>query len=102
MLPKKKFFIIRIVVLIIFLYILFYLLYGKKNIFVYFSLKKDIKTMHHKLDLLQMKAIALNKKLESLSSTIIDADLIEEIAKKEFFFVKKNELTITNDNYVKY
>ena len=101
MFSDQRFFILRIVVLVILLYILFCLFYGKKNIFSYRALKKEINILHNELDLLKITRIELEKRLCDISSRTIDADLIEEIAKKELFFTKKNELIIINHDNIK-
>lgn len=72
-------------------YFLLHGLYGDRGLFSYFEVKQKMEASIQELQIVHAERIKLEKKVNLLSPESLDADILEEEAKKNFDLGKRKE-----------
>ena len=82
----------------LFLYLLYFLIYGKRGIRSYYLIINQYSSMEKKLIILQNKNKELEDKISRLSPNTLDLDYLDEQIRSNTGKISENELVIKLDN----
>ena len=80
------------------LYLLYFLIYGKRGILAYYKIVNQYSSMEKKLFILENKNKELEDKISRLSPNTLDLDYLDEKIRSNTGKISENELVIQLDN----
>ena len=81
----------------IFLYLVYFLVYGQRGLLQYFYLSKQNQEYNETLARLNSENQYLNNRIKKLQPNTVDLDFLDEQVRKKLGLVDKNEIVIILD-----
>ena len=81
----------------IFLYLVYFLVYGQRGLLQYFYLSKQNQEYNQKLFQLTSENQYLSNRIKKLQPNTVDLDFLDEQARKKLGLIDKNEIVIILD-----
>ena len=81
----------------IFLYLVYFLVYGQRGLLQYFYLSKQNKEYKETLVQLTSENQYMSNRIKKLQPNTVDLDFLDEQIRKKLGFIDKNEIVITLD-----
>ena len=81
----------------IFLYLVYFLVYGQRGLLQYFYLSKQNQEYNETLALLTSENQYLNNRIKKLQPNTVDLDFLDEQVRKKLGLIDKNEIVIILD-----
>ena len=81
----------------IFLYLVYFLVYGQRGLLQYFYLSKQNQEYNEKLSQLTSENQYLSNRIKKLQPNTVDLDFLDEQARKKLGLIDKNEIVIILD-----
>ena len=81
----------------IFLYLVYFLVYGQRGLLQYFYLSKQNQEYNETLARLNSENQYLNNRIKKLQPNTVDLDFLDEQARKKLGLIDKNEIVIILD-----
>ena len=81
----------------IFLYLVYFLVYGQRGLLQYFSLSKQNHEYNEKLSQLTSENQYLSNRIKKLQPNTVDLDFLDEQVRKKLGLIDKNEIVIILD-----
>jgi len=81
----------------IFLYLVYFLVYGQRGLLQYFYLSKQNKEYNERLSQLTSENQYLNNRIKKLQPNTLDLDFLDEQVRKKLGLIDKNEIVIILD-----
>ena len=81
----------------IFLYLVYFLIYGQRGLLQYFYLSKQNQEYNEKLSQLTSENQYLSNRIKKLQPNTVDLDFLDEQARKKLGLIDKNEIVIILD-----
>ena len=78
----------------IFLYLVYFLVYGQRGLLQYFYLSKQNQVYNERLSQLTSENQYLSNRIKKLQPNTIDLDFLDEQARKKLGLIDKNEIVI--------
>ena len=82
----------------VFFYFAFHLVTGERGLLAYVRLKNEMETVRKKADAVQAKKLELSKNVAGLRDDNLNLDLLEELARKDLGYSKKDEVVLFEDD----
>ena len=83
-----------LVTFFIFIYLVYFLIYGQRGLLQYFYLSKQNKEYTQKLTKLTSENDYLNDRIKRLQPNTVDLDFLDEQVRKKLGLIDKNEIVI--------
>ena len=81
----------------IFLYLVYFLVYGQRGLLQYFYLSKQNQEYNETLVQLTLENQYLSNRIKKLQPNTVDLDFLDEQVRKKLGFIDKNEIVIILD-----
>ena len=81
----------------IFLYLVYFLVYGQRGLLQYFYLSKQKQEYNERLSQLTSENQYLSNRIKKLQPNTVDLDFLDEQARKKLGLIDKNEIVIILD-----
>ena len=81
----------------IFLYLLYFLVYGQRGLLQYFYLSKQNQEYNERLSHLTSENQYLSNRIKKLQPNTVDLDFLDEQVRKKLGLIDKNEIVIILD-----
>ena len=81
----------------IFLYLVYFLVYGQRGLFQYFYLSKQNQEYNEKLAKLTSENQYMSNRIKKLQPNTVDLDFLDEQVRKKLGLIDKNEIVIILD-----
>ena len=81
----------------IFLYLVYFLVYGQRGLLQYFYLSKQNQEYNETLAQLSSENQYMSNRIEKLQPNTLDLDFLDEQVRKKLGFIDKNEIVIILD-----
>ena len=81
----------------IFLYLVYFLVYGQRGLLQYFYLSKQNQEYNETLDRLTSENKYLDNQIKKLQPNTVDLDFLDEQVRKKLGLIDKNEIVIILD-----
>ena len=81
----------------IFLYLVYFLVYGQRGLLQYFYLSKQNQEYNERLSQLTSENQYLSNRIKKLQPNTVDLDFLDEQARKKLGLIDKNEIVIILD-----
>ena len=81
----------------IFLYLVYFLVYGQRGLLQYFYLSKQNQEYNERLFQLTSENQYLNNRIKKLQPNTVDLDFLDEQVRKKLGLIDKNEIVIILD-----
>ena len=81
----------------IFLYLVYFLIYGQRGLLQYFYLSKQNQEYNEKLSQLTSENQYLSNRIKKLQPNTVDLDFLDEQVRKKLGLIDKNEIVIILD-----
>ena len=81
----------------IFLYLVYFLVYGQRGLLQYFYLSKQNQEYNETLAQLSSENQYMSNRIEKLQPNTVDLDFLDEQVRKKLGFIDKNEIVIILD-----
>ena len=81
----------------IFLYLVYFLVYGQRGLLQYFFLSKQNHEYKEKLDRLTYENQYMGNRIKKLQPNTVDLDFLDEQVRKKLGLIDKNEIVIILD-----
>ena len=81
----------------IFLYLVYFLVYGQRGLLQYFYLSKQNQEYNEKLSQLTSENQYLSNRIKKLQPNTVDLDFLDEQVRKKLGLIDKNEIVIILD-----
>ena len=81
----------------IFLYLVYFLVYGQRGLLQYFYLSKQNQEYKEALDQLTSENQYMSNRIKKLQPNTVDLDFLDEQVRKKLGFIDKNEIVIILD-----
>ena len=81
----------------IFLYLVYFLVYGQRGLLQYFYLSKQNQEYNETLAQLTLENQYLNNRIKKLQPNTVDLDFLDEQVRKKLGLIDKNEIVIILD-----
>ena len=81
----------------IFLYLVYFLVYGQRGLLQYFYLSKQNQEYNETLARLTLENQYLDNQIKKLQSNTVDLDFLDEQVRKKLGLIDKNEIVIILD-----
>ena len=81
----------------IFLYLVYFLVYGQRGLLQYFYLSKQNQQYNEKLFQLTSENQYMSNRIKKLQPNTVDLDFLDEQVRKKLGFIDKNEIVIILD-----
>ena len=81
----------------IFLYLVYFLVYGQRGLLQYFYLSKQNQEYNETLAQLSSENQYMSNRIEKLKPNTVDLDFLDEQVRKKLGFIDKNEIVIILD-----
>ena len=81
----------------IFLYLVYFLVYGQRGLLQYFYLSKQNQEYKETLSVLNSENQYLSNRIKKLQPNTVDLDFLDEQARKKLGLIDKNEIVIILD-----
>ena len=81
----------------IFLYLVYFLVYGQRGLLQYFYLSKQNQEYNETLDRLTSENKYLDNQIKKMQPNTVDLDFLDEQVKKKLGLIDKNEIVIILD-----
>ena len=81
----------------IFLYLVYFLVYGQRGLFQYLYLSKQNQEYNERLFQLTSENQYLNNRIKKLQPNTVDLDFLDEQVRKKLGLIDKNEIVIILD-----
>ena len=81
----------------IFLYLVYFLVYGQRGLLQYFYLSKQNQEYNETLARLTLENQYLDNQIKKLQPNTVDLDFLDEQVRKKLGFIDKNEIVIILD-----
>ena len=81
----------------IFLYLVYFLIYGQRGLLQYFYLSKQNQVYNEKLSQLTSENQYLSNRIKKLQPNTVDLDFLDEQVRKKLGLIDKNEIVIILD-----
>ena len=81
----------------IFLYLIYFLIYGQRGLLQYFYLSKQNQEYNEKLFQLTSENQYFSNRIKKLQPNTVDLDFLDEQARKKLGLIDKNEIVIILD-----
>ena len=81
----------------IFLYLVYFLVYGQRGLLQYFYLSKQNKEYNERLSQLTSENQYLSNRIKKLQPNTVDLDFLDEQVRKKLGLIDKNEIVIILD-----
>ena len=78
----------------IFLYLVYFLVYGQRGLLQYFYLSKQNQEYNETLAKLSYENQYMNKRIKKLQPNTVDLDFLDEQVRKKLGLIDKNEIVI--------
>ncbi len=78
----------------VFFYFAFHLVTGERGLLAYVRLKNEMEITRKKADVVQGKKLELSKNVAGLRDDSLNLDLLEELARKDLGYSKKDEVVL--------
>ena len=78
----------------IFLYLVYFLIYGQRGLLQYFYLSKQNQVYNERLSQLTSENQYLSNRIKKLQPNTLDLDFLDEQVRKKLGFIDKNEIVI--------
>ena len=78
----------------IFLYLVYFLVYGQRGLLQYFYLSKQNQEYNERLSHLASENQYLNNRIKKLQPNTVDVDFLDEQVRKKLGLIDKNEIVI--------
>ena len=79
----------------IFLYLVYFLVYGQRGLLQYFYLSKQNQEYNERLSQLTSENQYLSNRIKKLQPNTVDLDFLDEQVRKKLGLIDKNEIVIT-------
>ena len=86
-----------LVTFFIFIYLVYFLIYGQRGLLQYFYLTKQSQEYSQKLAKLTLENDDLSDRIERLQPNTVDLDFLDEQVRKKLGLIDKNEIVIILD-----
>ena len=86
-----------LVTFFIFIYLVYFLIYGQRGLLEYFYLSKKNQEYNHLLTKLTLENNYLSDRIERLQPNTVDLDFLDEQVRKKLGLIDKNEIVIILD-----
>ena len=86
-----------LVTFFIFIYLVYFLIYGQRGLLQYFYLTKQSQEYSQKLAKLTLENDDLSDKIKRLQPNTVDLDFLDEQVRKKLGLIDKNEIVIILD-----
>ena len=86
-----------LVTFFIFLYLVYFLVYGQRGLLQYFYLSKQNQEFNETLAQLTYENHYMSKRIMKLQSNTVDLDFLDEQVRKKLGLIDKNEIVIILD-----
>jgi cell division protein FtsB len=86
-----------LVTFFIFIYLVYFLIYGQRGLLEYFYLSKKNQEYNQLLTKLTLENDYLSDRIERLQSNTVDLDFLDEQVRKKLGLIDKNEIVIILD-----
>jgi len=86
-----------LVTFFIFIYLVYFLIYGQRGLLQYFYLSKKNQEYNHLLTKLTLENDYLSDRIERLQPNTVDLDFLDEQVRKKLGLIDKNEIVIILD-----
>ena len=86
-----------LVTFFIFIYLVYFLIYGQRGLLQYFYLSKQNQEYTQKLTKLTSENDYLNDRIKRLQPNTVDLDFLDEQVRKKLGLIDKNEIVIILD-----
>ena len=81
----------------IFLYLVYFLVYGQRGLLQYFYLSKQNQEYNERLSQLTLENQYLSNRIKKLQPNTVDLDFLDEQVRKNLGLIDKNEIVIILD-----
>ena len=81
----------------IFLYLVYFLVYGQRGLLQYFYLSKQNQEYNKTIDQLTLENQYLSNRIKKLQPNTVDLDFLDEQVRKKLGLIDKNEIVIILD-----
>ena len=81
----------------VFFYFAFHLVTGERGLLAYVRLKNEMETARKKATIVETKKQELSKNVAGLRDDSLNLDLLEELARKDLGYSKKDEVVLFGD-----
>ncbi len=86
-----------LVTFFIFIYLVYFLIYGQRGLLKYLYLTKQNQEYNQKLNKLTLENDDLNDRIKRLQPNTVDLDFLDEQVRKKLGLIDKNEIVIILD-----
>ena len=91
---RLRFYILPLIFLLITVYFMYHLIEGERGLFRLLVLNEELKQAQHLLSETTTEKALMEKRVQSLSTQALDADMLDEAARNGLGFVKEDEYII--------
>jgi len=78
----------------VFFYFAFHLVTGERGLIAYVHLKNEMENVQKKANVVQVKKLELSKNVAGLRDDSLNLDLLEELARKDLGYSRKDEVVL--------
>lgn len=82
----------------VFFYFAFHLVTGERGLLAYVRLKNEMENTRKESQLVQNQKLELSKNVAGLRDDSLNLDLVEELARKDLGYSKKDEVVLFDEN----
>ena len=86
-----------LITVFIFLYLVYFLVYGQRGLLQYFYLSKQNQEFNERLSQLTSENQYLSNRIKKLQPNTVDLDFLDEQVRKKLGLIDKNEIVIILD-----
>ena len=86
-----------LITVFIFLYLVYFLVYGQRGLLQYFYLSKQNQEYNERLSQLTLENQYLSNRIKKLQPNTVDLDFLDEQVRKKLGLIDKNEIVIILD-----